>query len=272
MPAMNIFLLQAALLLLGAFAGTLAGLLGVGGGLVIVPILAALYHWQGFDAAHVMQLALGTSLATIVFTSVSSMLAHHRRGAVRWSLVAQLSLGILPGGWLGGSLAGWLGGVVLALSFGVFELLIAGHMLLGHAPPRGRAGTGAARHAAAGVVIGSVSALLGIGGATLTVPWLTWHAVDIRNAVGTSAACGLPIALAGAAGFVLSGWGQAGLPAGSSGFVYWPAVASISVASVISAPLGARLAHRLDQLRLRRIFALFLGILGVLLISRALLS
>jgi hypothetical protein len=258
--------------LLGAFAGTLAGLLGVGGGLVIVPILAALYHWQGFAADHVMQLAIGTSLATIVFTSVSSMLAHHRRGAVRWPLVAQLSAGILPGGWLGGFLAVWLGGVVLALLFGVFELLIAGYMFSGYAPPRGSAGRGAVLHAAAGVVIGVLSALLGIGGGTLTVPWLTWHAVDIRSAVGSSAACGLPIALAGTAGFVLSGWGQPGLPAGSSGFVYWPAVASISVASVLSAPLGARLAHRLDQQRLRRIFALFLAILGGLLISRALLS
>lgn len=270
MPAMNIFLLQAALLLLGAFAGTLAGLLGVGGGLVIVPILAALYHWQDFAPAHVMQLAIGSSLATIGFTSVSSMLAHHRRGAVRWPLVAQLSVGILLGGWLGGFLAAWLGGVVLALSFGVFELLIAWHMLSGHAPPMGRVGSGAARHAAAGVVIGAVSALLGIGGAILTVPWLTWHAVDIRKAVGISAACGLPIALAGAAGFVISGWGLPGLPPGSSGFVYWPAVATISVASVASAPLGARLAHRLDQQRLRRIFALFVGALGVMLICRTL--
>jgi uncharacterized membrane protein YfcA len=272
MPGVNIFLLLTALVTLGAFAGVLAGLLGVGGGLVIVPILAALYHLQGFEPALVMQLAIGTSLATIVFTSVSSSMAHHRRGAVRWPLVVQLSIGIALGGWLGGFLAVWLGGIALALMFGVFELLIAGQMFQGGAPVTGRAAPGGASNAAAGAVIGLVSALLGIGGGTLTVPWLTWHAIDIRTAVGTSAACGFPIALAGAAGFVLSGWNRPELPSGSSGFVYWPAVGAISVASVLAAPLGARLAHRLDRQHLRRVFAVFLAGLGLLMIGRALLT
>lgn len=272
MPLMNIFLLLIACLALGGFAGVLAGLLGVGGGLVIVPVLAALYHLQGFESAHLMQLAIGTSLATIMFTSLSSALAHHRRGAVRWRLVAQLSLGIALGGWLGGFLAVWLGGVVLAVLFGVFELVIAAQMLSSYAPRFGHATAGGPRNVLAGAVIGAFSALLGIGGGTLTVPWMSWHNIGMRAAVGSSAACGFPIALVGTAGFVISGWGQFGLPPGSSGYVYWPAVAGISLASVLSAPLGARLAHRLDQDLLRRVFALFLASLGVAMISRALLS
>lgn len=270
MPPMNIFLLLIACAMLGAFAGVLAGLLGVGGGLVIVPVLATLYHLQGFTGVHIMQLAVGTSLATIVFTSMSSALAHHRRGAVRWPLVAQLSLGIALGGWLGGFIAVWLGGVTMAVVFGLFEWLIAAQLLSGRAPPLGRGVPRAPVNTAAGAFIGALSALLGIGGGTLTVPWLTWHNVDIRAAVGTSAACGLPIALVGAAGFVISGWGAAGLPPGSSGYVYWPAVAGVSLASVLSAPLGARLAHRLDQARLKRIFALLLIVLGMSMIGRAL--
>ena len=138
MLPVNIFLLLTAFLALGGFAGILAGLLGVGGGLVIVPILVALYHLQGFGDALIMPLAIGTSLATIVFTSVSSAVAHHRRGAVCWRLVAQLSLGIALGGWLGGFLAVWLGGVLLTALFGAFELLIAGQMLLGYSPPLAR--------------------------------------------------------------------------------------------------------------------------------------
>lgn len=272
MPAVNIFPLLTAFVTLGVFAGVLAGLLGVGGGLVIVPMLAALYHLQGFEPALVMQLAIGTSLATIVFTSVSSGMAHHRRGAVRWPLVAQLSTGIVLGGWLGGFLAVWLGGMALALLFGVFELLIARQMFSGHAPAAGRAIPGSVTNALAGAAIGVVSALLGIGGATLTVPWLTWHAIDIRAAVGTSAACGFPIALVGAAGFVLSGWNQPDLPPGSSGFIYWPAVGAISAASVLAAPLGARLAHRLDRVHLRRVFAFVLAGFGLLLVGRVLLA
>jgi uncharacterized membrane protein YfcA len=270
MPAMDIFAVLVACLLLGAFAGALAGLLGVGGGLLIVPALAVIYQLQGLHAGVVMQLAVGTSLASIVLTSLSSTLAHQRHNAVRWSLVAQLSAGILAGGWLSGFLAVRLGGDGLAALFGLFELAVAWHMFAGRQAPAGRAQPGRLRNGLAGGVIGVLSALLGIGGGTLTVPWLTWQGVDIRHAVATSAACGLPIALAGAAGFVASGWGHPGLPAGSSGFVYWPAVAGIGAASVLTAPLGARLAHRIHRQRLRRAFALLLVCLGVLLLSRTL--
>ncbi|UCE76447.1 MAG: sulfite exporter TauE/SafE family protein [Gammaproteobacteria bacterium] len=265
---MEIFSLLASYALLGVFAGVIAGLLGVGGGLVVVPILVALYALQGFAAELTMQLAVGTSLATIVFTSLSSMRAHHRRGAVDWPITAQLSAGIMLGAWLGGVLAQWLGGVLLALLFGLFELAVAVQMGFGRAPAAHRDTPGRARNALAGVVIGALSALLGIGGGTLSVPYLVWHNVGMRRAVGTSSACGLPIALVGALGFVLVGWGLDGLPSGSSGFVYWPAVAAIGVTSVASAPLGARLAHRLDQATLKRVFALFIGLLGIWMIVK----
>ena len=272
MAGMNIFGLLTAYLLLGSFAGAIGGLLGMGGGLVIVPVLAALYHLQGFSADHVMQLAIGTSLATIAFTALSSSLAHHRRGAVNWPVVLQLSLGIAAGGWLGGVLAMWLGGALLAGLFGVFELVVAAQMTFNRLPSAHRGAPGTARNAVAGGVIGALSALLGIGGATLTVPWLVWHNIDMRRAVATSAACGLPIALVGMLGFAAVGWQRPGLPAGSTGYVYWPAVAMISVASVLTAPLGARLAHRLAPQRLRKVFAVFLALLGVSMIGKSLLG
>ncbi len=269
---MNIVALSIAYLLLGCFAGATAGLLGVGGGLIVVPILAGLYHLQDFAPQHVVQLAVGTSLATIVFTSLSSAWAHHRRGAVNWPVMRQLSLGIVAGGWLGGVLADWLGGLVLAGLFGVFELLVAAQMAFGRRPAAHRSAPGVVRNSVAGAVIGAVSALLGIGGGTLTVPWLVWHNLGMRQAVATSAACGLPIAMVGALGFVLVGLGQNRLPVGSTGYVYWPAVALISLASVLSAPQGARLAHRIDPVRLQKVFAVFLACLGLVMLSRSLLS
>jgi len=265
---MELFSLLASYAALGVFAGVIAGLLGVGGGLIIVPILVALYGLQGFPPELVMQLAVGTSLATIVFTSLSSMGAHHRRGAVDWRIMRQLSAGILLGAWLGGVLAQWLGGVLLALLFGVFELAVAGQMAFGRPPAPHRAAPGRLRNGLAGGLIGALSALLGIGGGTLTVPYLVWHNLGMRQAVGTSAACGLPIALVGAGGFALVGRDMAGLPPGSTGFVYWPAVVAISVTSVTSAPLGAWLAHRLDQASLKRLFALFIALLGLWMIVR----
>lgn len=263
MAGMDVIFLWGSYVALGLFAGLLAGLLGVGGGLVIVPVLAGLFAIQGFPGSVIMPLALGTSLATIIFTSLSSLRAHHRRGAVRWSLMAQLSVGIAAGGWLGGFVARWLGGPLLALLFGVFELLIAAHLLFGNEPSAHRSEPGRGRNLLAGSVIGVVSALLGIGGGTLTVPWLVWHRVTMREAVGTAAACGFPIALVGALGFMLAGNAVSELPKGSSGFVYWPAVAAISIASVLAAPLGAWLAHSMPQRSLKQAFALMLVVLGV---------
>ena len=255
-------------LVLGGFAGLLAGLLGIGGGLVIVPILAGLFSAQHFSAGILMQLAVGTSLATIVVTSLSSLRAHHQRGGVQWSLVWQLSIGIVLGACLGAAIAHNMSSHSLARIFGVFELLVAAQMLLGKPPAAHRNVPERSRNLVAGGIIGAVSAVLGIGGGTLTVPYLSWHNIPMRQAVGTAAACGLPIALAGTVGFIVAGWQTSYLPDYTSGYVYWPAVAAISVTSMLAAPLGAKLAHTLPQKTLKKIFALFLAALGVFMLSR----
>ncbi len=249
---------------LGAFAGTVAGLLGVGGGLIIVPVLAIVFAQQGVSAEHLMHLAVGTSLATIVPTSISSVAAHHRRGAVLWEVFRRLLPGIVVGAIAGALLAKFLNTAVLRTTFGVFELLVAAQLALDVKPAPHRDLPGPPAMAAAGTVIGSVSAVLGIGGGTLTVPFLVWCNTEVRKAVATSSACGLPIAVAGGVGFVLTGWGVTGtLPPLSLGFVYLPALLGISVASVLFAPLGARLAHWLAPQILKRVFAFFLAALGI---------
>jgi uncharacterized membrane protein YfcA len=248
---------------LGAFAGVLAGLFGVGGGLVIVPVLAWLFLGAGMNPVVIMHLAIGTSLATIVFTSISSVYAHHRRGAVQWYAFTQLSPGIVLGAWLGAVIADSLPSTNLRLIFGVFELLVAAQMGFGLKVSPHRTLPGRPGMALAGGVIGTVSAIVGIGGGTMTVPFLQWCNVEMRKAVATSAACGLPIAVAGALGFVVSGWNEVGLPPMSSGYLYWPALGGIVVASMLFAPLGARLAHALPAAQLKRWFALFLAFLGI---------
>ncbi len=252
-----------AYLVVGAFAGLIAGLLGVGGGLVIVPVLALLFERAGVDAAVLMHLAIGTSLATIVVTSLSSLRAHARCGAVRWDVFIALTPGIVLGALTGAAMASRLTGHSLRAFFGLFELAVALQIGFDLVTSAHRRLPGTPGMTLAGGVIGFVSAIVGIGGGTLTVPFLVWCNVSIRQAVATAAACGLPIALAGASGFVASGWAEAGLPPGSTGFLYWPAFAGIAVASVLMAPFGARLAHRLPTQMLRRLFAVFLVILGV---------
>jgi len=258
-----------AYVLTGALAGMLAGLLGIGGGLVIVPALAVLFSSQGFAAGNLMHFAVGTSLATIVATSVSSMLAHQRRGSVHWRAVRDLLPGILLGGLGGAWLARQFSSPGLGLFFGLFEILVALQLLFGASPPPQRRLPGAGVQGLAGAVIGAVSALLGIGGGTLTVPWLLWHRVDIRMAVGTAATIGLPIALAGALGFALGGIPAAERPGFSTGFIYWPAVFGIVLGSVPLAPAGARLAHYLPRLLLQRGFAVLLALIGLKMISAA---
>ncbi len=251
----------------GAVAGVLAGLLGIGGGLVIVPALAAVFSLRGFPAVNLMHFAIGTSLATIVPTSVSSLLSHHWRGGIHWQAVGGMTPGIVLGALGGAWLAGQLTSPGLGLLFGVFELLVALQLLAGRQPGAHRSLPGTLNLGLAGVVIGAVSAMLGIGGGTLTVPFLLWNRVDIRSAVGTAAACGLPVAIAGAAGFAVGGLG-ADAPGGmNTGFIYWPAVAGIVSTSILAAPLGARLAHHLPRPVLRRIFALVLALIGFRMIS-----
>lgn len=250
-------------LTLGLFAGVMAGLLGVGGGLIIVPTLAWIFHHQQVDDAIVMHLAIGTSLATIVVTSISSVRAHHRRGAVLWPIFWRLTPGIVVGAWLGAAIADALPSAVLSKVFAVFVLTVAAQMGFGAKPAPHRELPGTAGMLTAGGVIGAVSAIVGIGGGSLTVPFLTWCNIAIRQAVATSSACGLPIALAGALGFVVTGLNAAGRPDWSLGYVYGPALVGITLTSMLSAPLGAKLAHTLPTEMLKKVFAAFLTLVGV---------
>lgn len=250
-------------LLLGAFVGVVAGLFGVGGGLIIVPALLFIFHGSGMSATVVMHMAIGTSLATIMVTSLSSVRAHHQHGAVLWPAVIKLTPGIVAGTLLGAYIVNQLPNAALRIIFGVFELLVAAQMAFGIKASAHRQLPGWWGMSVTGAIIGKVSAIIGIGGGTLTVPFLVWCNTGIRQAVATSAACGLPIAVAGTAGFVVMGWNAPQLPAWSTGYIYWPAFAGIALASVLSAPLGARLAHSLPVAKLKLYFALLLVFLGV---------
>lgn len=246
--------------LVGALAGVLAGLLGVGGGVVIVPALTFLFTWQGLPSEHLMQAALGTSLGSILFTSVSSFRSHHRRGAVRWDVVRGIAPGILAGTLGGTFLAARLSTAFLKAIFVCFLFWVAVQMLLDIKPRPARGVPGVLGLTSVGGFIGGISSLVGIGGGTLSVPFLAWCNVPLHQAVGTSAAIGFPIALAGAVGYAWNGWGS-GFPM-SLGFLYLPALAGLVVASVLTAPLGARIAHHLPVRTLKRVFAVFLAVVA----------
>jgi uncharacterized membrane protein YfcA len=251
------------LILVGAVAGTLAGLLGIGGGAIIVPVLALLFEHQGVDPDVVMQAAIGTSLATIVFTAISSVRAHQARGAIRWPVFWQLTPGILVGALIGAAIAHWLPGKTLKMLFGVFLLLVAIQMARGMAVQSHRALPARRWMLLAGGGIGVLSSLFGIGGGSLSVPFLTWCSLSAVEAIATSAAIGLPIALAGTFGYVVMGTYATGLPPWSVGYVVLAPFAGVVVASVVFAPLGVRLAHRLPHVTLQRVFAIFLTALGL---------
>jgi uncharacterized protein len=242
----------------GVVAGLLAGLLGVGGGVIIVPILAYLFELQHIPSDLTMRLALGTSLGTIMFTSISSARAHHQQGAVNWGIVALVSPGILAGTFFGGMLATRLGTPVLKLVFAVFLVAVAMQMLSGVRPRPTRKFPGALGAFGAGLVIGVVSGLVGIGGGSLSVPFMIWCNVEVRRAVGTSAAIGFPIAVAGAFSYMVNGFStKTGVPY-AVGYLHLPALAGVALASVATAPLGARFAGRLEPARLKRAFAYLL--------------
>jgi uncharacterized membrane protein YfcA len=250
-------------LLTGALAGLSAGLLGIGGGLIIVPVLFFIFSHQPVPSEHVMHMALATSLATIIVTSLSSARAHHKRRAVLWPVVFDLSPGIIIGAWLGAMFASALASNTLRPVFGVFELLVAVHLFANYKPGTHTTSVSRTKSITGGVAIGGISSVVGIGGGTLTVPFLLWHNISIRNAVASSAACGFPIAVAGTVTYVFSGWSIEGLPAYTLGYVNLPAFAMIILTSTIAAPLGASLAHRLPETTLRLFFAMFLLILGI---------
>jgi len=251
--------LVAELLALGCSSGFLAGLLGIGGGMMLVPFLTLILSQRGVAPELAVKMAIATAMATILFTSMSSLRAHHRLGAVRWDLVRGLAPGIVTMSLATGAfLFPLVKGHWLALFFAGFVGFSATQLLLDKKPAAGRQMPGPMGRLGAGALIGTLSGLVGAGGAFISVPFMTWCNVPIRNAVATSAALGLPIALASTVGNLIGGWGQAAPMAGAFGYLYLPALALLAVASVTMAPLGAKAAHTMNRSLLKRFFALLL--------------
>ena len=254
---MDIFFLIS-FLILGAFTGLFAGLFGIGGGGIMVPMLTVIFVKMAFPAEHLVHMALATSMAAIVPTAIASLRAHHERGAVIWSVVIKIAPGILFGTFVGTFLASYLSAKPLAIFFSCFMAFVALQMVLDRKPKPSRQIPSSLILTSVGSGIGGISALVAIGGGTLTVPFLTWCNVALPVAIGTSAAVGLPIAFSGALGYVVNGWALAGLPEYTLGFVYWPAVVAMATASFFTAPLGAKLAHSLPVAWLKKCFAVLL--------------
>jgi uncharacterized protein len=263
--------LVAELLLLGSCTGFLAGLLGIGGGMLMVPFVTMILGHRGVAADLAVKMAIATSMATILFTSISSVRAHHRRGAVRWEIVRAMAPGIIVGGLLAGAGAfSVLKGAALALLFALFVGFSATQMLRGRKPQPHRQMPGPAGTASAGGVVGFVSGLVGAGGAFISVPFMVWCNVSVHNAVATSAALGFPIALANTIGYVFSGWHLRQTVPGALGYLVLPVLGVIAAASVVMAPLGARVAHAMDTSGLRRVMATMLYALAVYMAWRGL--
>jgi uncharacterized protein len=249
-------------LFLGAFVGFLAGLLGIGGGFTMVPVLAEIFERQGIGTSHLLSLAIGTSAAAIVFSALASANAHHRRGAVVWPIVAAMAPGLVVGSLLGPQIASALPMRVMAAIFGSFTWFTAIRMLSSKPPKTLRDLPGKPAMFAVGTAIGLAAGMVGTGGAFLSVPFMTRCNVKVHNAVATSAAIGLPVAIASAIGYVFAGWSVTDLPRYSIGYVYLPAMAGIVAMSMLFAPLGARVAHAWPVRRLRKAFSLMMWVLG----------
>ncbi|MDC9727117.1 MAG: sulfite exporter TauE/SafE family protein [Candidatus Thioglobus sp.] len=255
----------ALLLLLGVFSGFIAGLLGVGGGLIIVPAL--LYLLSGsVEQIVLMHTAVATALAVIVFTSISSVRAHHSRSAIHWHNFKKLTPAILLGAFSGALLTKVMSFDFMRIFFALFEFSVAAIMYFGLSSSAHADNLGKWVWRITGYIIGLVSAIVGIGGGTMTTPFLTYNNVDIKNAIATSAAVGMPIAIAGALGFIVAGWNAQGVTNGL-GFIHSEAFISIVLMSVLFAPLGARVAHSVDGKKLKKFFAIFLALLGLTVIT-----
>lgn len=248
-------LLLVQLLSLGLVTGFLAGLLGIGGGMLMVPFLSIILTAKGFPAEYVVKMAVATSLATICFSSLSSVRAHHQRGAVLWPVALTLAPGILVGSVLGAQLAVALPGKILSVLFSVFVAFSATQMFLNRKPKPTRGLPKRLGMFGVGGLIGALSSMVGAGGAFISVPFMTWCNVKIHNAVASSAALGFPIALAGTVSYVWAGWDLPQMPPGAIGYLYLPGVFVISIASMCTAPWGARTAHRIDIAPLKKVFA-----------------
>ena len=247
---------------IGAAVGFFAGLLGIGGGAIMVPLLVLLFEAQGLPREHVLHLAVGSGMATILFTAASSSRSHAARGGVRWDIVKTMTPGILLGGLIGSAVAGVIPTRLFALLFCLIVYLASANMFFDRKPPPSRNVPGWLGMSIAGFAISAASAFAAIGGAFMTVPFLLWSNVPMLQAIGTAAAVGFPIAVAGTVGFVVAGLAQTGLPAWSIGYVYLPAFAGIAITSVLVAPLGVALAHRLPTRALKKIFACLLFVMA----------
>lgn len=254
---------------IGCAVGFLAGLLGIGGAMTMIPLLTVIFAHQNFPPNHVVHMAVATSLATIVFTSISSSRAHASRGAVLWRVVLGLTPGILLGSLVGPQIVAGMSSALLATIFALFAGTSAAQMLLHSKPKATRELPGRAGLLGVGVAIGVLSSMVGAGGGFLSVPFMTWCNVRIHHAVATSAALGFPIAAAGTVGYVIAGARQEGLPPYTLGYIYLPALVAIVVASMIVAPIGVRVAHGLPVLRLRRIFAGLLVVIAAFMLWKA---
>ncbi|CAA0125682.1 Uncharacterised protein [BD1-7 clade bacterium] len=255
-------------LLCGVFAGSMAGLFGVGGGLVVVPVLLFVFDRLGMPHDHLTQMAVGTSLAVMFFTCLSSVYSHHQRGAVLWPVVGRLSIGIAFGAVFGAWIDDHISGELVQILLGIFVVIAEARLLLKLTPKPEHQMPGLLPLMLAGFVIGTVSGIFGIGAGIITVPFLIWHQVRMQSAVACAAACAIPAAIFGAGGFIWTGMKYADqLPEWSFGFVYLPALVYIVVASVIFARIGARFAHRFPAERLKRFFAVYLAIVAVRLLS-----
>lgn len=248
----------AAYLATGAVIGFFAGLLGIGGGMTMVPILATLFAAQALAAEHTMHMALATAMAGVMFTSGSSVREHHRLGGVDWEIVKRLGPAMALGTLLSSSASGWLPQRTLALAFALIVYGGATQIWLGRKPDAARSLPGTAGLWAVGIVIGAISGLVSAGGTFLSMPFMLFCGVPMRRAIGTGAALGLPVALMGTIGYVASGWPVGGLPPWSLGFVYLPALAAVVLGSIWTARYGARAAHRVPVATLRRVFALLM--------------
>jgi uncharacterized protein len=267
------------LLILGLCTGFLAGLLGIGGGMLMVPFVTFILTSKGFPTEHIVKMAVATSLATICFTSLSSVWAHHKRGAVLWPVALTLAPGILVGSALGAQLAVALPGKALSVLFAVFVAFSATQMFLNRKPKPSRVLPGQLGMFSVGGLIGVLASIVGAGGAFVSVPFMTWSNVKIHNAVATSAALGFPIAFAGTLGYIWAGWnlppmqstlaGSAVL-AGNLGYLYLPGLIIISIASMCTAPLGAKTAHKIDIAPLKKVFASVLYVLAAYFLIKSL--
>ena len=252
-----------AYLAIGIFVGFFAGLLGIGGGTLLVPLLVFLFTAQDFPTDRILHLAIGTSLASIVFTSFSSIYAHNARGAILWPTVKQSSIYLIIGTFGGSFFAERLDAQVLAGVFVLFASYASAQLILGLKPKPTRTLPKSIGLGIGSGLIGMLSSLVGVGGGVITIPLMLMHNVPMRNAVGTSAALGLPIAIAGSFGYVWNGLEKTNLPDLSFGYVYLPALFGVVVGTFITVPFGAKLAHSMPVSRLKNIFAVILMVLAI---------